>query len=55
MNIPPLLYIGLILVAIISAVMANIAKYAWRSRKWTLIFALTGSLSVLCLILTVWL
>jgi MFS-type transporter involved in bile tolerance (Atg22 family) len=54
-NIPPIIYIGLILVAIISVVMANIAKYAWRSRKWTLVFAVAGSLSVLSLILTVWL
>jgi hypothetical protein len=36
-------------------VMVNISKYAWKSRKWTLVFAVTGSLSVLILILAVWL
>ena len=55
MKVPPFVYIGLIIIAIVSTVMANIAKYAWRNRKWTLLFALTGSLSVLSLIVMTWL
>jgi hypothetical protein len=54
-KVPPLVYVGLIIIAIVSTVMANIAKYAWRNRKWTLLFALTGSLSVLSLIVMTWL
>jgi energy-converting hydrogenase Eha subunit H len=46
MEVHPLIYIGLLLLAIVCGVMVNIAKYGWKSRKWTWFFTLTGIVSM---------
>jgi len=50
MEVHPLVYIGLIMAVIISGVMINIAKYGWKSRKWTWIFAIIGVISMFALL-----
>jgi len=54
MEVHPLVYIGLILAVIVSMVMVNIAKYGWKSRKWTWFFAIAGVLSMLALLFIVY-
>jgi hypothetical protein len=46
MEVHPLIYIGLLLLVIASGVMVNIAKYGWKSRQWTWLFALLGMASM---------
>lgn len=46
MEVHPLIYIGLLLIVIACGVMVNIAKYGWRSQKWTWIFTLIGIVSM---------
>ncbi|MGA1794125.1 MAG: hypothetical protein ACMUHM_09245 [Thermoplasmatota archaeon] len=54
MEVHPLVYIGLILAVIVSGVMVNIAKYGWKSRRWTWFFAIVGVLSMLVLLFIVY-
>ena len=53
MEIPPLVYILLLAIAIISGVMVNVTRYGWKSQKWTLFFAVLGVASVLILMIAV--
>jgi len=54
MEIHPLVYIGLLLLAIICGVMVNVAKYGWKSRKWTWIFTILGITSMIALMIIVY-
>jgi zinc transporter ZupT len=54
MEIHPLVYIGLLLLAIICGVMVNVAKYGWKSRKWTWIFTIMGITSMIVLMIIVY-
>ena len=53
MAVHPLVYIGLLLVAIACGVMVNVAKYGWKSRKWTWAFTLAGIASMGALMIIV--
>ena len=46
----PVVFLGLLIVAISCSVLTNVAKYAWKSRLLTWTFAIIGSLSVLALL-----
>jgi hypothetical protein len=46
MGVPALVYVGLLLVAIAAVAMVNVAKYGWKSRKWTWIFTIAGIASM---------
>lgn len=48
-EIPIFVYLILLAMLIISPVMANVAKYSWKSRLWTGIFALLGIISLFTL------
>jgi hypothetical protein len=53
MDVPPLVYIGLLILVIVAGVMTNISKYGWKSRGWTWFFALLGAVSMLVLMIVV--
>jgi hypothetical protein len=53
MDVPPLIYIGLLVLVIVSGVMTNISKYGWKSRGWTWFFAVLGAGSMLVLMIIV--
>ena len=46
MEVHPLIYLGLLLLVIVCGVMVNIAKYGWKSKKWTWFFTLVGIVSM---------
>lgn len=52
-EVPVIAYILLLIVVIVSVPMTQIAKYGWRSRLWTGVFAAAGSISMLTLIILV--
>ena len=54
MEVHPIIYILLLLAVIASGVMVNIAKYGWKSRKWTWFFAILGVASMVGLMVMVY-
>ncbi|MBN1539018.1 MAG: hypothetical protein JW939_02655 [Candidatus Thermoplasmatota archaeon] len=54
MEVHSIVYILLILIIIASVVMVNIAKYGWRSRGWTWIFAIIGVVSMMVLMMIIY-
>ena len=54
MEVHPLVYIGLLILAIACGVMVNIAKYGWKSRKWTWVFTIVGIISMGTLMIIVY-
>ena len=49
-EIPIIVYIILLAVVIISPILAQIAKYSWKSRLWTGVFVMIGILSMIAFI-----
>ena len=52
-GIPVIVYIVLLVIIIASVPLAQIAKYSWRSRMWTGVFSVLGSISMLILIILI--
>jgi hypothetical protein len=53
MDLPPFVYVILLLLAIFSGVMVNVTRYGWKSQRWTMFFAVLGVTSILVLMIVV--